>query len=80
VVILNPPNRRHPDALVGPALTTDTAVHVCGVGAVFEVVAAGCREGGLELVGPFVVGPGQSHTWLEVRPRSRSTLRNSWPP
>jgi hypothetical protein len=49
----------HPDALVLAALLADTTSHVCGSGAVFEVVPAGCRQGGLQLLGPFLVGLGE---------------------
>jgi hypothetical protein len=39
-----------PDALVGPALAADAAVHVRGSGAVLEVVPASCRQGGIQLL------------------------------
>jgi hypothetical protein len=36
-------------------LSTDTAVHIGGVGAVLEVVSAGCRQGGIERRRPLFV-------------------------
>jgi hypothetical protein len=42
-----------------PTLTANTAVHVRGGGAVPEVVTAGCCQGGLQLLGPFLVGLGE---------------------
>ena len=53
---------RHPDALMLSALAESTAAHLGGVGAVLEVVSAGCRQRGLELVGSFRVGTGQAPT------------------
>jgi len=40
-------------------LLADTAAYVCGIRAMLEVVPAGCRQGGFQLLGPFVVGPGE---------------------
>ena len=50
---------RHPDPLVTAALAANTPSHIGGVGAVLEVVAAGCHEGGLQLGRPLVVSPGE---------------------
>ena len=50
----------HPDALVSAALAADTAAHVGGVGAVVQVVPAGCRQGCIQLLGPFLVGLGKT--------------------
>ena len=50
----------HPDALVLPTFAADTAVRVGGIGAMPEVFPTGCRQCGLELLGPFVVGLSQS--------------------
>jgi hypothetical protein len=41
------------------ALAATTAAHIGGVGAVLEVVSAGCRQRGLELVEPLLVGLGE---------------------
>jgi hypothetical protein len=41
-------------------LLADTAADVCGIRAMLEVVPAGCRQGGFQLLGPFVVGLGES--------------------
>jgi hypothetical protein len=49
----------HPYALVFAALAADTTVHVRGVGAVLEVVSAGCRQGVLQPLGPLGVGSGE---------------------
>jgi hypothetical protein len=46
----------HPPLLVLPTLPTNAAVHVCGVGAVVQVVAAGCSKRGR----PPLVGLGES--------------------
>jgi hypothetical protein len=35
-----------------PALAADASLHICGVRAVFEVVAAGCHQGGLDCDDP----------------------------
>jgi hypothetical protein len=43
-----------------PAVTADTARHIGGIGAVLEVVPVGCRQGGLQLLRPFLVGPDES--------------------
>jgi hypothetical protein len=43
-----------------PALAADTAVHLRGIGSVLEVVPAGRRQGRLQFLGPFLVGPGES--------------------
>jgi hypothetical protein len=43
-----------------PTLPADTTRHVGAVGAVLEVVPAGCRQGGLQLLRPFPVGPCES--------------------
>jgi hypothetical protein len=43
-----------------PALTADTALHISGIGAVLEGLLAGCRQCGLELLGPLLVGFGES--------------------
>ena len=67
------PSSTHPDALVLPALSANTAAHVGGIRTVLEVVPARCRQSGFQLFRPFLVGLGEPHTWLEVRPRSRST-------
>jgi hypothetical protein len=40
-----------------PTLPANAAAHVRGVRAVLEVVTAGCRQGGLQSPGPFLVGP-----------------------
>ena len=58
-VILNAPIRRHPDALMLPALTAHTSLHIRGVRAVLEVIPAGGRQGGLQLLRPFRVGSSQ---------------------
>jgi hypothetical protein len=50
----------HPDALLVPALAADAAVRVRRVRAVLEVVAAACRQDGIEFLGPFLVGFGES--------------------
>jgi len=50
----------HPSPLVVPAVLADTASHICGIGAVLEVAAAGCRERSLEFCRPLPVGLGQS--------------------
>ena len=55
----------------GPTFVADAARHVRGVGAVLEVVPARCRQGGLKLLGPFLVGLGKppdqdSNHWLVV--------------
>ena len=50
------------DALVGPTVAACAAVHVGSIGAVVDVVAAGCRQGSFQLFGPFVVGLGEPHT------------------
>jgi hypothetical protein len=49
----------HPLALVLPALSADAAVGVSGIRTMLEVVPAGCRQGGLETLGPFRVGLSQ---------------------
>jgi hypothetical protein len=38
----------HTDALMRPTVAADASVHVGGIGAVLEVVPAGCGQGGLE--------------------------------
>jgi hypothetical protein len=50
----------HPDPLVFPALAAHASLHICGVRPVFQVITAGCRQGCLQLLGPFRVGLGQS--------------------
>jgi hypothetical protein len=45
-----------PDTLVLATVPADTARHVRGVGAVLEVISAGCRQGGLERGKPLFVG------------------------
>jgi hypothetical protein len=50
----------HPDLLVRPTLSTDAARHICGVGAVLEVVPAAGHQSGLKCAGPLLVGLGQS--------------------
>lgn len=51
---------RHPHALMLRALVADAALHVCRVGAVPKVHSAGCRQGGLQLRGPLLVGLGKT--------------------
>jgi hypothetical protein len=41
------------------AFAANTPRHIRGISAVLEVIPAGGRQGGLELVRPFRVGPGQ---------------------
>jgi hypothetical protein len=50
----------HPLALMLSTVTADTTRHVCGIGAVREVGAAGCRQGGLKRCRPFLVGLGEA--------------------
>jgi hypothetical protein len=51
----------HTVALVGPTLAATTSRHIGGgVSSVPEVLPTGCRQGGLQLVGPFLVGLGQA--------------------
>jgi hypothetical protein len=59
-------------------LSTDTAVHIGAVGAVLEVVSAGCRQGGIERRRPLFVSLCQPQTRLGVRLRSRSTWRKDF--
>ena len=46
----------HTDALMRSTLAADAAVDVRGVGAVLEVIPTGCRQGSLQLLGPFLPG------------------------
>jgi hypothetical protein len=48
-----------PDTLILPAFAADAAANVGGIGAVLEVVATGCRQCGLQLLGPVLVGLGE---------------------
>ena len=41
------------------ALTAHASPHICGIGAVLEVVPAGCRQCGLQYLQPFLVGLGE---------------------
>jgi hypothetical protein len=49
----------HPPLLVLPAVPTRTPVHIGSVGAVLEVVTAGCRQCGLERGRPLLVSLGE---------------------
>jgi hypothetical protein len=42
------------------ALPADTARHIRRIRAVLEVLAPGCRQGGIQLLGPFLVSPAES--------------------
>ena len=44
---------------MGAALAANTSGHIGGIGSVVDVVSAGCRQGGLQLLRPLLVGPGQ---------------------
>jgi hypothetical protein len=69
---------RHPDALMLPTLTTDTAAHIGGVGAVLEVLSAGCRQRSLKLLRPFAVCPGQPPHLVGSQAKISICL-NGWP-
>jgi hypothetical protein len=43
-----------------PALAANTSRHIGGVSSVLEVLPTGCRQGGLQLLGPFLVGLGEA--------------------
>ena len=58
----------HPDALMLPTFATDAALHVRGIGAVLEVVPAGCRQGGIQLLRPILVGLGQAPDLVGCEP------------
>jgi hypothetical protein len=49
----------HTDALMRSTLAACAAVDVNRVGAVLEVIPTGCRQGSLQLLGPFLVGLGE---------------------
>jgi hypothetical protein len=51
---------RHPDPLILPTLAADAAAHIRRRGAVLEVAVAGCRQGGLQIGRPLLVGLGES--------------------
>ena len=50
----------HPPLLVLPAIPANAAVRVRGVGAMLQVVTAGCGQCGLERGRPSLVGLGES--------------------
>ena len=50
----------HSPLLVLPAIPAHAAVHVCSVGAVLQVVTAGCGQCGLERRRPPLIGLGES--------------------
>jgi hypothetical protein len=49
----------HPNLLIRPTVAANAAVEIRGVGAVLQVVSEGCRQGGLQLLAPFLIGPGE---------------------
>jgi hypothetical protein len=49
----------HADSLVSPAVAAHATSHIGGVGAVLAVVSEGSCQGGLQLLGPFLVGLGE---------------------
>ena len=69
----------HPNLLMRSAVAAHAAVRVRGVGAVLQIFSAACRQGGLQLLGPFLIGPGEPKHPIRGQPRSRSTVRNGWP-
>jgi hypothetical protein len=64
----------HPLALMLPTFLADATVHICSVGAVLKVAAAGCCQGGLECCQPFVVGLSQPPNL--VRSQAKVTERS----
>jgi hypothetical protein len=58
----------HPDALVFPTLTAHAAVHVRGIGAMLEIVPAGCRQGCLQCCRPLRVGLGEAPDLVGGKP------------
>jgi hypothetical protein len=58
-----------PDALMGPTLPADTAVHVRSIGAVLKVVSAGRCKGGIQHLGPFRVGLRQPPHLVRGQPK-----------
>ena len=61
------------------ALAADTARHMRRVRAVLQVVSAGCRQGGLQSLGPLLVGPGEPKHPIRGSPRSRVSAWNGCP-
>ena len=49
----------HPDELILPTVAAHAAVQIRGVGAVLQVISAARRQSGLQLLGPFLIGPGE---------------------
>ena len=69
----------HPPPLMLPTLTANTAVHGRAGGAVPEVCPAEAVRAASNFSdhsGSVLASP---QTWLEVRPSSRSTVRNGLP-
>jgi hypothetical protein len=66
----------HPDPLILPTLAAHTPMDIGGVSSVLEVVPTGCRQGGLQLVGPFLVGLGEPPDLIGGQAQIRSAVRN----
>jgi hypothetical protein len=60
----------HPNLLMRSAVAAHAAVEVRGVGAVLQLLSAACRRGGLQLLGPLVVGPGEPKHPIRGQPEN----------
>ena len=70
---------RDPHPLVFAALVTYTSVHISRVGAMLKVAPTSCVRAVSNFSAHSWSVLASPHTWLEVMPRSRSTVRNGRP-
>ena len=69
----------HPNLLMHSAVAADAAVDVRSIGAVLEVISAGCGQGAVQCRRPLLVGFGEPPYLTGGRPRSRSTAGTAGP-
>jgi hypothetical protein len=58
----------HPVELIRPTVFADTTLYVRGVRAVLEVLAPGYRQSSIQLLGPFLVSPGEAKHPIRGQP------------
>ena len=69
----------HTDALMRSTLAACAAVDASGIRTMLEVVPPGCRQGGFQLLGPFVVGPGEPPHLIGSQAKLTQYLPEGWP-
>jgi hypothetical protein len=58
IFVLAPLARVHPDALVDPTVAANTAMDMCSIRAVHQILASGSRQRGLSRGRPVLIGFG----------------------